>query len=223
MSEIRTYAGDVNAAITRRRALGMSGTATAALLAGGALGAEGAFGAGTASAADRQVSEPVTGLNMLMGPGDFLYQLGPVPNPLAAPARLTVGHCLWSPARAFRLVLQNDGDAALQVVQSDILPPGWPNTALSGGDVFWANIWDTGTANMNVSHMDMQYDGNLVIYMESGGTVWASNTVGNDSADLRLRDDGNLIIYSRQTAGPGGQIVWTSNTSALEAPGANWT
>ena len=217
MSEKRAHALDVNVSITRRGALGLGGTVATTLLGAAALGTE------TASAASPQATEPVTGLNMLMGPGDFLYQLGPVLSPQAPPARLTLGHCLWSPARAFRLLLQQDGNAALQVVQSDILPSGWSATALVGGDVFWANVWDTGTANMNVSHMDMQYDGNLVLYTASGGSVWESNTEGNDSAYFRLRDDGNLIIYSRQMAGPGGQIVWTSNTSALEAPGANWT
>jgi D-mannose binding lectin len=170
--------------------------------------------------------EPVYGLNIVIiyavndsNPGDILCQMGPVASPQAPPARLVPGTSLYSPARGFRLTLQGDGNAVLQYVQTSNLPHGWPNRQLASSDVSWVPVWATGTNNKGVTHLDMQYDGNLVAYNASNQPVWASNTNGNNQAFLRLQDDGNLVITNQQ-----GNVVWASNTSAGEATGAysNW-
>jgi hypothetical protein len=60
----------------------------------------------------------------------------------------------------------------------------------------------------------MQSDGNLVVYDLAGRPVFASNTAGNPGAFIICQDDGNLVIYR------GGQVphpstaIWSTNTCA---------
>lgn len=157
----------------------------------------------------------IEGLNISIQPGnDILCQMGPASG---APITLQQGSSLYSPARAFRLYIQPaDGNVVLQYVETSNLPwPTWPSAPLDPSQVTWVPVSATGTVDQSVSHMDMQYDGNLVVRRTDGTPAWASNTVGNNQAFLRLQDDGNLIIWSQE-----GQVLWTSNTSAGEAPGA---
>jgi len=111
--------------------------------------------------------------------------------------------------------LQGDGNAVLQYVETSNLPRVWPNQPLDPSNVSWVPVWATGTNNKGVTHLDMQYDGNLVAYNASGKPIWASNTNGNIQAFFRLQDDGNLFITNQQ-----GKVIWASNTSAGEASGA---
>ena len=56
--------------------------------------------------------------------------------------------------------------------------------------------------------LDMQGDGNLVIYNPSGAPTWASNTVGTGNNDrLIMQGDGNLVLYNAS-----GGAVWSSGT-----------
>ncbi len=56
--------------------------------------------------------------------------------------------------------------------------------------------------------LDMQTDGNLVIY-GNGCVVWASGTAGTGSNnDLSMQGDGNLVIYTSA-----GKAVWSSGTA----------
>jgi hypothetical protein len=157
----------------------------------------------------------VYGLNIVINPGDILCQMGPVAGPHDPPVRLGIGTSLYSPARAFRLVLQSNAIAMLQYVETSNLPRVWPNQPLDPSKVSWVPVWGTPTVNTEAFRLDMQYDGNLVLYNE-WKPVWASNTAGNEQAFLRLQDDGNLIIWNQA-----GKVIWASNTSAGETPGAN--
>ena len=55
--------------------------------------------------------------------------------------------------------------------------------------------------------MNMQTDGNLVIYLADGSKVcWASNTAGR-GVRANYQTDGNFVIYNSSS-----QPVWASNT-----------
>jgi D-mannose binding lectin len=159
-------------------------------------------------------NESVYGLNIAITLGDILCQMGPAASP-DAPVRLVLGKGLYSPARGFRLIMQENQRLELQCVQIYNLPRVWPNKPLAVTDVSWVPIWRTGSAYL-IQYLDMQYDGNLVAYNEYRDVIWASNTNGNNQAFLRLQDDGNLVITNQQ-----GNVVWASNTSAGEATGSN--
>ena len=137
--------------------------------------------------------------------------MGPVAGPHDPPVRLVIGASLYSPARAFRLVLQGNGIAMLQYVETSNLPRGWPNKPLDPSNVSWVPVWGTSTVNTKAFRLDMQYDGNLVLY-NVYEPVWASNTAGNEQAFLRLQDDGNLIIFNQA-----GKVIWASNTGRRNA------
>ena len=55
--------------------------------------------------------------------------------------------------------------------------------------------------------LELQSDGNLVVYDRNGAALWASRTAGNPGARLAIQNDGNLVIYSS-----GNKMVWTSGT-----------
>jgi len=159
-----------------------------------------------------RTEEIVAALNIQLQPGDIQTSMAPSQ---AEPAiRLGFGNSLYSPAGTFRLTFQaSDGNAVLQAVNDNALPPivGSP---ISPARLEWIPIWATGTADKSASHIQMQLDGNLVVY-NSTGAVWASNTNGHEFAYLRMQDDGNPVIYASN-----GAPIWATNTSAGEAPGA---
>jgi hypothetical protein len=59
-------------------------------------------------------------------------------------------------------------------------------------------------------HLDMQGDGNLVLYrgFGTGAPLWATGTHSNDSAQAIMQGDGNLVIYDGS-----GRVLWASWTN----------
>ncbi|ADG75034.1 NLP/P60 protein [Cellulomonas flavigena DSM 20109] len=63
--------------------------------------------------------------------------------------------------------------------------------------------------------LEMQHDGNLVLYAPGGNPRWHTHTDGNAGAWLTMQSDGNLVLYSAdnralwnsQTPGSGGSFV----------------
>lgn len=56
--------------------------------------------------------------------------------------------------------------------------------------------------------LDLQEDGNLVLYRQTGGaTLWSSGTAGMTVSRAVMQDDGNLVIYGYGTP------LWASNTA----------
>ena len=125
----------------------------------------------TAYTAPRREADDIvtTGLNIAIQPGaDILCQMGPVWTPSDPPVTLHVGQSLYSPGRAFRLTMQDDGNAVLQYVETNNLPHGWPTTPLPPSSVTWIPIWATYTENQSAAYLAMQWDGNFVVYHSDG-------------------------------------------------------
>jgi LasA protease len=95
---------------------------------------------------------------------------------------------LISPNRAYRLVMQGDGNLV----------------EYQAGTALWAS----NTGGDNGAVVEMQSDGNLVIYL-NGAAKWASNTGGFQGAQLVLQDDSNLVMYGKQSA-----ILWSRHYGA---------
>jgi hypothetical protein len=151
-------------------------------------------------------------LNIQLQPGDIQTRM--VPSEANPAISLGPGNSLYSPAGAFRLTFQaSDGNALLQIVNDNSLPPvdGAP---ISPEGLDWLPFWETVTADRSASHIQMQVDGNLVVYNPTG-PIWASNTAGHFFAFLQMQDDGNLVIYEQNLA-----PVWATNTSVFGSPGA---
>jgi hypothetical protein len=70
----------------------------------------------------------------------------------------------------------------------------------------------TNTNGSAVRSIEMQGDGNLVVYTTSGQAVWASQSTGKQYSHnagatyapytLKMQDDGNLVIYDRSNKVP---------------------
>jgi hypothetical protein len=64
----------------------------------------------------------------------------------------------------------------------------------------------TPTAN---AYLNMQGDGNLVLYAPGGGSaLWAAGTSSGTGADAELQTDGNVVVYSGS-----GVALWSSGTN----------
>lgn len=72
-----------------------------------------------------------------------------------------------------------------------------------------AALWHSDTSLAGADcHVDLQGDGNLVVYDAGGQPKWASGTSGTTGAQLSLQPDGNLVIYNGA-----GLPLWTTNTA----------
>jgi hypothetical protein len=168
------------------------------------------------------------GLNITLGPNDFLAQLNPNQFLFASinPPNPPNPGSLYAPSRAFRLLGQGDGNFVLQCLDTSNLPGGWPTSPLSPSQVPWVTYWATGTNDKSAGWMIMQGDGNLVVYNlnipagtpnpPASDAIFASNTPGNPGSILRMQDDGNLVVYNQA-----GIATWASNTSVRESGGSN--
>lgn len=69
--------------------------------------------------------------------------------------------------------------------------------------------WSTDTNGQQSSHLDMQADGNLVLYKNTGGVTWASNTAGTTGRYYcTLTKLGKLKIYKGTY--PNGIQIWSN-------------
>jgi cell wall-associated NlpC family hydrolase len=113
-----------------------------------------------------------------------------------AGARLNPGDWIESPNRAYRLVMQPDGN----------LVEYGPSGAL------WATYTSAGG-----TYLVNQPDGNLVMYRPDGGVAWASRTNGQGATTLVVQDDGNVVAYG---ANPTWATYTAGGVSKMAASGA---
>jgi hypothetical protein len=132
---------------------------------------------------------------------------------------LRVGDFLYSPTRAFRLGLQDDGNLVQYAIDdSDPAIVRYSDyrsifEELLSAIPYTRAIWATGTDGSNARSWIFQDDGNLVVYADEnaqGEPVWASGSQNRGGVSLVCQDDGNLVIYSSDP----GVAVWSSNTYA---------
>ncbi|HUE89966.1 MAG TPA: hypothetical protein VMO26_28130 [Vicinamibacterales bacterium] len=97
------------------------------------------------------------------------------PDTLQPGEQLSPGQSRTSANGQFELASQGDGNLVLYR-----LSDGYP-------------LWATHTYDPGV--VEMQHDGNLVIYGGGGGAIWWTGTVGYPGARLAVQSDSNLVIY----------------------------
>lgn len=128
----------------------------------------------------------------------------PLPSQVAAGTNIRVGGGLQSPDGRITVRLEEDG-----------------NLVMRGRDNGWT--WDTNTAGSGGDRLEVQTDGNLVIYDDDrcawsddlgacvfGVAVWTSRTQGEEGGALRLLNSGNLVFYAREGFGPN-DILWNAD------------
>jgi hypothetical protein len=65
-----------------------------------------------------------------------------------------------------------------------------------------------------VHHLDMQTDGNLVLYHDGYGALWSTGTQGTSGYAAKMQSDGNFVLYDHYS-----QALWNSGTQGH--PGAS--
>ncbi|MDH5179113.1 MAG: hypothetical protein OEZ39_02425 [Gammaproteobacteria bacterium] len=68
-------------------------------------------------------------------------------------------------------------------------------------------VWSSGTDKRGADKLEMQANGNLVIY-KGQYPVWSSGTHGNPGSVLSMQDDGNLVIYNKYN-----KPIWATGTN----------
>lgn len=66
-----------------------------------------------------------------------------------------------------------------------------------------AALWSSVTAGLDTSTLNMQTDGNLVLYGPSSQVYWYSDTAGYPGAWAAMQDDCNFVVYF------GGTPLWS--------------
>jgi hypothetical protein len=103
----------------------------------------------------------------------------------------------WSQSASAWLILQADGNLVIYRKRDG------------------AATWSSGTGGHPGAVMQMQRDGNLVIYWgvapgnKYGPALWSSGTWNNPGAYSLLQDDGNFVVYAAD-----GHALWSTNTRA---------
>jgi hypothetical protein len=121
----------------------------------------------------------------------------------------------WLVNNGFILIMQEDCNLVLY----DSLDSNWCAIA---DDARWAVLWESNTdgkAARDTCYVEMQTDGNLVIYRhDTGAAIWDTSTEWSDGAWLTLQSDGNLVSYIG-AAVPANK-VWSTNTWRRNPGGA---
>jgi peptidoglycan hydrolase-like protein with peptidoglycan-binding domain len=126
-------------------------------------------------------------LTVIAPNGRAIWANGAVDTRLDAGQLLRSGWAIQSPDRKYRFVMQSDG-----------------NLVLSSGS---STLWSSKTFKAN-STLEMQPDGNLVVYAPGHLAVWATGTNGRSNAALVGQNDGNFVLYAL-----GNVAVWSTRTN----------
>jgi len=108
------------------------------------------------------------------------------------------------------VLLRSENGAYFLVVQPDGNLVGYTSCDFRPGNAFWSS----GTQGKGVGpfHLDMQTDGNLVLYDRTGKSTWSTATHGAAQSGTRdrlvLQGDRNLVLYR----GPTDAVRWATNT-----------
>ncbi|WP_051969949.1 ricin-type beta-trefoil lectin domain protein [Kitasatospora azatica] len=126
------------------------------------------------------------------------------------------GWPMWAPGTngyaGGHAIVQNDGNFVLY--SADGLP-AWTTDTWYGGVTSRGYSIAEGTVlragdsvQSKAGHLDMQPDGNLVLYSKvTGRALWSTNTWGRPGATATMQTDGNFVLY-----GPDGRALWASGT-----------
>ncbi|MEP0873112.1 ricin-type beta-trefoil lectin domain protein [Trichocoleus desertorum AS-A10] len=82
----------------------------------------------------------------------------------------------WITSNNYKFIFQADGNLVLYN------PQGTP-------------IWATGTDKTTADLLNVQADGNVVLY-DQGRPIWATDTSGHPGAFLAIQADGNIVVYA---------------------------
>ncbi|WP_186316175.1 hypothetical protein [Catellatospora sichuanensis] len=106
---------------------------------------------------------------------------------LNANMSLSAGQYILSPDGRFGLLMQTDGN----LVAYGPSPCGWAQPNICRGPYDW---WASNTGGQPGNVVDMQSDGNLVIYRPNGSVAWASNTGGSGATHLMVTNQGRFYL-----------------------------
>jgi len=111
-------------------------------------------------------------------------------NSLSSGQQLNLNQYIESSNKNYRFYLQGDGNLVFRNMQTSVA------------------IWSSATNGKNGVRLNMQSDGNLVLYTAANKAVWASGTTASGiTPKLVINDNGTLQLYHNST------VKWQQGTS----------
>ncbi len=131
------------------------------------------------------------------------------PQPQAATGITVLGAQISNTAMAANQALVSTNGRYQAIMQAD-------GNAVVYDTIANKAIWNSGTAGKaQGGFLNVQTDGNLVVYDAAIKAQWDSKTAGgpatNRTFTLAMQDDGNLVIYDSQN----GKALWSSLTGTI--------
>lgn len=72
-------------------------------------------------------------------------------------------------------------------------------------------VWHTNTSSSNCGNLEMDWDGNLVLFDKTSHPVWQTSSVGYQNAHMIVNDNGHLTVQALwQIGSTNPPYVWTS-------------
>jgi hypothetical protein len=112
------------------------------------------------------------------------------------------------PGSIVQAQIQSEANAkanGMQYVRGQTLTAG---QSLAAGQSMW-------TADGSY-HLDMQHDGNLVLYQgpsnNPSNSVWSTNTQGSGAVTANMQADGNFVLYLVPGSTSPGESIWATNS-----------
>ncbi|MFT7186498.1 MAG: hypothetical protein ACI84K_001901, partial [Pseudohongiellaceae bacterium] len=115
----------------------------------------------------------------------FGFSLAHAADTLQVSQQLSQGQNLESSNGAYRFNFQSDGNLVIREQSSG------------------SALWSSKTNGQNGTSLNMQSDGNLVLYTSSGSAVWSSGTSGTGATRFVIQGDGNAVLQTSS-----GLSVW---------------
>lgn len=115
------------------------------------------------------------------------------------------------------IVSFDGGSTRFNLIHQDFFDKTWEpylasdgngcNSILEKGEELKAG---TGLCSTNGDfRLDMQKDGNLVLYHKTIGATWASRTFDQGGSRAKMEDNGNLVVYKENS-----NVLWESKTAS---------
>ncbi len=143
--------------------------------------------------------------------------INPAAQPVAQSGFTNLGDRISTGGIGTNQYLQSANGQYFAVFQTDGNLVVYRGTPAANGGAIWAS--NTGGKAPGGS-VQMQGDGNLLVYAPGAAPQWASGTDGagvNRPMTLIMQNDGNLVIYDSQ----GGEALWSTQTGRIALPEPN--
>jgi len=99
---------------------------------------------------------------------------------------------LFSPTKAFMLIMQTDGNLVYYALHDGLLDATWSN--IGNPSIYNEVVWNTATSGREIDRCIMLDDGNFVLYDVAGNAAWNSGAAGHIGEGAYFRSRSKTVV-----------------------------